>query len=178
VFESVFNFLGERAEEVKPFAVIRSYEMGVRFRWGIADPVALEPGFHWRIPYWQHIETVGVVPEAVELPVQSVLTKDGQSITFSAAITFRVTDAVAHYTAVLDFKESLFAVARMHLAKKVSGWAFAELMEHRTDLEQSLEKTLSTKVKPWGATVDDVGLTNFQRVKAVQLYGAQHLLGP
>jgi regulator of protease activity HflC (stomatin/prohibitin superfamily) len=75
----------------RSFAIVLSYQKGVRWTFGI-DPVALEPGFHWKLWLMHRVEVINVVDEVIELPVQSVITADEKLVCFSVNIGFRFSD--------------------------------------------------------------------------------------
>jgi regulator of protease activity HflC (stomatin/prohibitin superfamily) len=177
MFESLFGFLEARWEDVKPWAVIRSYERGVRFRFGVVDPIALEPGFHWRVPFWEHVELVTVVQDALQFGVQSVLTRDRKSVSFQVGITYTVADPVAHFCMVTDFHTSLQTICEVHLAKRVGELTLDELCGQRDELEKSMRRSLGQRVGKWGVDIIDAGLTSLQTVRAIQLYGAHQAMG-
>lgn len=150
----------ENLMAVMPFVIVKTYQAGIRWRWG-KNPEALEPGFWWRVPLYHAIEICGVVDEAVELPPQTVCTKDGHPVTFTVNIAYRVVDILAHWT-VEDFQASVKALAMTHLAQRVRAAERAELNgDGLTKLEKSLEGTLTTRFKDWGTKVFSVGFTNF-----------------
>lgn len=172
-----FEWLFSQLRELRFFVIIRSYQAGVKFRLGIADAQALTPGLHWIRPLMDEVEVIGVKQETKKLPTQSVMTQDGKTVSFSAAITYEVTDAVAHFCNVLDFVESLEVICMTHMSRKVSEWTLAEMAAHRAELERSLRTTLTTRTAKWGATIVDVGLTDLTETPAFRLYGdSQHSL--
>jgi regulator of protease activity HflC (stomatin/prohibitin superfamily) len=142
MLESVFQFLGDRVRELTPFRIIRTYERGVDFRFGVAQPVALEPGFHWRIPGFQEIEKVTVVQ-----------------------------DAAPHFCNVTDFATSLQTICEVHLAEKMGQLTLDQICDDRAEIEKSLRRSLGQRVSKWGVKIVDAGLTNIQEVKAFQVYG-------
>lgn len=146
-----------------PFVIIKTYERGVRFRFG-KHPQELRPGFHWKIWIYHHIEVGMVVDDYLETPVQSVITKDGKLVVFSVNIGYRIVDIVRHYTSVQDFADSTKALAMVHLAKKVREAPLADTLADLKKLEASLRGTLSNQFKQWGTQVFQVGFVNFCEV--------------
>lgn len=146
-----------------PFTIVRSYQRGVRWQFG-RNPIALEPGPHWKIWFYHQIEISDVTDEFIELPIQSVVTKDEKLVCFSANVGYRIADIVKHWENVQDFVETTHAAAMTHLAQRVRELTLAELVGDLRKLEKSLEGTLETKFKSWGTEVFAVGFTNFAEV--------------
>lgn len=158
---AVFNNL----MTLMPFVVVRSYQMGVRWRFG-RDPVALDPGPHWRIWLFHQVEVSDVTDEFIELPIQSVITADNRPVCFSVNIGYRIVDIVKHWQNVQDFVASTHGCAMTHLAQRVRKAPLAELEseEGLKKLEDSLRGTLTTRFADWGTKVFSVGFTNFVEV--------------
>lgn len=146
-----------------PFVIIKSYERGVRFRFG-KSPIELKPGFHWKIWVYHFVEVGMVSDDYIETPIQSVITKDGKLVVFSVNIGYRIVDIVKHYTSVQEFTDSTKALAMVHLAKKVRESTLADTLADLKKLETSLRGTLSNQFKQWGTQVFAVGFVNFSEV--------------
>ena len=153
-----------------PFSVIRIYERGVVLRWGIPNRVQ-EPGFrlHWSCGV-EEVERVCVVEQTMDLVVQSITTSDDVSVTISANFVYAVVDPVAYHTAVTDFDRSAEGYARIHLSQRAREMTWAELLANQKKLESSLEGTLTTRLKAWGAEVQRLGFTDLTRAGAHRLF--------
>lgn len=153
-----------------PFRIIKIYERGVVLRFGIPHRV-MEPGWNWLWPFKiEDVAEVVVVEQTMDLMVQSVTTTDDVSATFSVNLVYCVSDPVAYHTAVTDFDRSAEGYARLHLAKRVRDKTWRDLLDDQKALEASLKGTLSTRLKPWGAEVVDVGFTDLTRAKPFRLF--------
>lgn len=146
-----------------PFVVIKTYQRGVRWTLG-KNPIELLPGIRLKLWLYHEVLVFDIADEVLELPVQSVITKDEKLVCFSVNIGFRVVDVVSHANSVQDFFESTAGLAMTHLAKRVREKSLSELVTDLRDLEKSLEGTLTTRMKQWGTEVFSVGFTNFAEV--------------
>lgn len=153
-----------------PLRIIHSYQRGVRFWLGI-DTKELKPGLYAFIPFFGNIEVVTVVPDVMDLGVHSITTKDDRKITFSANVAYEITDARAMFTQVQDFERSLARLAEGHMAMKIREWDYAELILSQRELEKSLERTLTTKARPWGVSILDVFLTDLTEARQWRHFG-------
>ncbi len=158
----------EKLYEVWPLRVVRSYQKGVPFWLGEVGEEK-GAGVYAFVPFFGAFEIVDVVEDVIDLPSQSITTKDGKMVTFSANVSFEVVDAVALWTQVQDFGENLSRVACGHLALKIREWTWDELQEGQRKLELSLRDTLTTRVKPWGVRVLECRLTDCVQAKQFRL---------
>lgn len=163
MFGTIVDQLFQNLMALAPFVILKSYEGGVRWRLGRKE-IELKPGIHWRIPLYHQVEKTIVTDEMMELPVQSVITKDKKLVCFRVAIGFRIVDVVAHFNNVQDFFESTRGIAQMHLSERVRAISLEDLESDLSKLERSLRGTLTTKMKRWGTEVYEVGFTDFAEV--------------
>lgn len=156
---------------ITPFRIIRQYERGVVFRLGLLHRT-MEPGLHWHWPFRiEEVEELSVSEQTKNLLSQSVTTSDGVAVTFSVNIVYDIVDAAKTFTEVQDFEESLEGAAMIHLARRIRSWTWDELLSNQKDLEDSLEGTLTTRVKKWGARIITVGITDLTRAKPFRIFG-------
>lgn len=172
MLETILPAIFENVLAIMPFKIIQSYERGVRWRWG-KNPIEVGPGLVRRIWLMESVETTVVVDDVIELPVQSVITKDKKLVCFKACIGYRVVDVVKHQCNVTDFNSSTKAFAMTHLAKRVREQDLDETEGDLSKLEKSLQGTLTTRFKDWGTEVFMVGFTDFAEVPTqVRLFGS------
>ncbi len=73
--------------------VVTEYRRGVRFRLGRVSGSLLQSGIHWRVPFGVDlVEHVNTTLETRALPPQSLTTSDGQDVTLSAVVSYKVVD--------------------------------------------------------------------------------------
>lgn len=162
-----------------PWIIIKSYQAGVRWTIG-RNPKELKPGPHWKVWLLHQCDVYDLCDEVLDLPVQSVITKDEKLVCFSVNIGFRVVDVVSHGCNVQDFNESTAGLAMTHLAQRVREMTLTELIADGSlkKLEKSLEDTLTTRLKRWGSEVFSVGFTNFAEVpRQMRIFLDQHTQG-
>lgn len=161
MLENIIPALAENFVSMMPFRVIHEpYEMGVRWTMG-RNPKAVGPGVALKIWGIHELDVSIVVDDVIELPFQSVITKDEKAVCFKVTIGYRIVDIVKHHCNVTDFVDSTKCIAMQHLAKKVREKTLEEVVEDLTKLERSLEGTLTTKFKDWGTEVFSVGFVDF-----------------
>ena len=168
--DAIISNIKELAGFFAFFKVMRVYERGVVFRWGVPHRV-LPPGFNWIVPFRiEQVEEVTVSEETMDLMVQSITTTDDVSVTFSVNIVFYVTDPILYYTKVNDFNRSAEGHARIHLAQRARALTWAELLSQQKALETSLSGTLTTRLKGWGAEVITVGFTDLTKARTFRFF--------
>ncbi len=162
----LLRVIGEWLHFLWPLRVVKSYELGVRFIGG-KPPKALGPGVYAFLPFFMSIEIVSGAQNVADIWIQRLTTSDGKKIALSFNVTYRVTDAVAHWTNVDDFDQNFHRMAARHCAKKVRENTYDKITNDQTALETSIKKTMQTRVNElgWGCVVDDCGMTDLVEAK-------------
>lgn len=166
---TIVDIILQNLMELMPFRIIMSYQFGVRWTFG-KKPTRLDAGFHWCLPLRHSVDIVNQTEEVLNLPTQSVTTKDGKIVCFSCNVGVRVVDPVAYYCEVQDFNLSVNALAMTHLAARVRELDYAEAAHDLRSLEKSLRNTLETRLKKWGAEITSVGFTDFVLARQFRLF--------
>jgi len=168
----LFSHLRELFDFLRPFRVARDYERFVVFRMGMYHRTG-GPGWLWLWPFGvEDAELIDIREETGNLPSQSVTTADGKTITFGCNLVYRVVDPQKYQCEVLDFDHSLGTYAMTHLHRRLREMTAADIIAGQRDLERSLEGTLSTRLKKWGAEIVSVGFTDFAQTKQFRLFNS------
>lgn len=167
---TIATWLANNLAGFLPVKTVRSYQQGVKFSLG-RDTATLPPGIHWYVPFFQAVEVENTAEETIDLPTQTVTTKDGIPVTFSANVVYLTHDARRRYCGLMNFDRSIGNVARNHLARRVRRLSWDELVQRQSWLERSLARTLTTRAKRYGVEILEVGITDFTRAKPLRLYG-------
>jgi regulator of protease activity HflC (stomatin/prohibitin superfamily) len=166
---NLFDRILDTLKALWPVVLVYEYQAGVRFRLG-RYVGTVPPGWYWCWWWVDELERVTVVEQSVNLPTQSVATRDGRNISFSANLTYEIADAGLYFTKVQDFERSLVDQAMIHLAQRVREFDdFPTLHAAQRELERSLKDTMTTRVKRWGVQITGVGLTDLTPARVYRL---------
>lgn len=89
-FEKLIDLFVQFLEFFRFCTTIDCYERGIRLRLG-ENPKTLEPGFHLQWPFYiDRVITENVVPKLYQLATQSIMTKDGVTISAGAVICYQI----------------------------------------------------------------------------------------
>ena len=166
----------DHIRELWPLRVIDVDDQGILFDRG--NPATqLAAGIHFFVPGIQRIETMPVVYQELDCQLQTVETKDGIAVTFSANVGFEVRDAAKARTAVHDIDLTLERCARGALGKLITERTWAELTGHIAEVVGDARKAVAEDSAGWGVKIVRVRLTDFARSKTYRLLGS-HPLSP
>lgn len=173
------GFLGENLGKLVPVKIIKSYEQGVKFSDG-RDVALLTTGWHWYVPFKQHIEVLSTAEDVLDLVVQSITTKPddqgrAEEVTVSFVVSFRIVDARKLYVGLQDYSENMERAARRYIHRRVRAWTYRELIDNQTQLEAGLKESLTKRFERWGVEITDVGFTDLTSARNYRVYGVNNI---
>ena len=157
-----------------PWKLVMPWQRAVRscfVPFGGVRVTVLDPGIVRAIPWFDDVQIRDVQEDTDNLLTQSVTTKDGVAVSFSANFAYQIEDVRAMVFNVREFASSLRDVGMMHLADRVRDLTWAELRDGQRDLEKSLRGTLTTRAQGWGVKITRVGLTDLVKARQFRHFG-------
>lgn len=165
----LFQLVLDNLYKIWPYRIVDADEQALRF-WLGKTVILLQPGGHWFVPGLSKIEKWTVTYQEIDCLVQSMETKDGISITFSANAGFVVTDVVKMRLGMHDFDATFERSLRGILGEIVETTTFADLRGSRSRLAARAKRQLAREMNPCGVEVRRVRLTDFVRTKQYRLF--------
>lgn len=124
----------------------------------------VNPGVYPAIPWFMEVRAEGCVSQTFVTPLQTITTKDGGTLTFSASFKLRVLDLGQAYNNVLEWGETSTEDTAAALADKLADVDVARLdPANRRSLIAACKKVLDAELKLYGLAVDRLRFNNFVR---------------
>jgi len=173
--DTAFAWVGELVRWmvcwVPRLGLCRATHGGVRFIRG-AKVKRIWPGLY---VYWPLITEVEVIPTArqsINLPPQTLVTKDGRSVFISVVYTVEITDpvkAIGHAWDTVDTINDIGATAAVQI---VTSRTFAELRDNLAgEVCEELAKEAQKLLKPYGVKILQGRLSDFAECRVFRLIG-------
>jgi regulator of protease activity HflC (stomatin/prohibitin superfamily) len=147
-----------------PFKIVFQNEQGVFLRGGKYKRT-LKPGFYWKFPLYDYIQKVCVVQQVVNLPNQSLTTKDSRVLALSGTLKYQLSDAKQALLNVYDYDVSLQNVAMSALGEYIST---AEKIDYN-EICSDVTETIQGEAENWGIEILDFWLTDFAEHKVYRI---------
>ena len=168
--DTILTSLLDNVVNILPMKIVHTYEQGVYYKQG-KDVKLLRPGIHFHRPIIDGIEKISTVPQTIYLPTQSILTKDGEAVSVSSNLEYKIHNARKVWTKVQDLDSSLHNTGMGYLSRFVRGYNYNVLARSTGKLEEEVLDNLNEKVNPWGVTVKEFYVTDFVKAKQYRLFG-------
>lgn len=135
--------------------IVQEYERGVIFRLGRLVG-AKGPGLFLIIPFVDRMTKVDLRVVTLDIPAQEAITKDNVTVKVNAVAYFRVVNPEAAIVQVEDYRRATFQIAQTTLRSVLGQSELDELLAHREEINQKLQKIIDEQTEPWGIKVSIV----------------------
>lgn len=152
---------------LKGLRVVQEYERGVVFRLGRCVG-AKGPGIFFIFPVVEKYVKVSLQTNAVQIPVQQVITSDSVSLKVDAYAYLRVIDPVKAVNEVTDWYVAAQSVAQTSLQTVIGHHALDELLTARDRIADQLRLSLDSQTEAWGVNVARVELRDIDLPEQIQ----------
>ncbi len=142
--------------------VVREYERVVIFRMGRLQG-AKGPGIFLIIPVMDSIVKVDLRIITIDVPKQTIITKDNVTVDVDAVIYYRVVEPQNAITKVENFWVATSMLGQTTLRDIIGQIDLDDLLSKREELNKKLQVVLDEATEPWGikisaVTIRDVSL--------------------
>ena len=141
--------------------IIYEWERGVVFRLGRFNRI-LPPGIQFIIPVIERAIKVDLRVFVADVPKQEIITKDNVTVKVNAVVYFRVMDPASVLTRVENYLYATQQVAQTTLRDVIGQSELDELLAHREELNQRLQRIIDATTDPWGVKVDMVAIRDVE----------------
>jgi len=131
---------------------------GLFFSFGRATRV-LEPGFVFKIPYFQRVKVLPTRARTLDLPDQKVTSRDGLVWFVDVNLVFRVVDVRKALIEVDDLDygmEQMMALSVQEIVRATG----RESLKSSGELDPLFEQAMQRRLEPWGVEVESAGFTS------------------
>jgi regulator of protease activity HflC (stomatin/prohibitin superfamily) len=135
--------------------IVQEYERGVIFRLGRLVG-AKGPGLFLIIPFVDRFVKVDLRVVTLDIPAQEAITKDNVTVKVNAVAYFRVVNPESAIVQVEDYRRATFQIAQTTLRSVLGQSELDELLAHREEINQKLQKIIDEQTEPWGIKVSIV----------------------
>jgi regulator of protease activity HflC (stomatin/prohibitin superfamily) len=173
----LFEWLTKILGDVAPWVIVRPWERCVRIRLG-KHVELLDSGIHWRVPVVHEAIIVNTRLRISSIPLQTLTSQDGKTVTMGAQIGYRITDPLAVMQALQQPEMSCPALALGAITDYVLARPASEIT--LGGLREAVSAALAAETE--GLTVAFVRVRDFAIVRTYRLmqehWQAETSVGP
>ena len=147
---------------------IQQHERGIVERFGKFKRI-LEPGLYYIFPslFDSIVEKIDMRERVIDVPPQSVITKDNVNVEVDAVIYSYVVDPKAVRYEIQNFHIAVISLAQTNLRNLIGDMTLDESLTSRERINAALRTTLDEATDKWGVKVTRVELKEIQPPKDI-----------
>lgn len=141
--------------------IAAQWEKAVILRFGNFHAVK-GPGIIYVVPLIDYAKFVDLRILTLNIPGQSVITKDNVPLAIDGVVFFNVTDAQKAIISIQDYRFAISQYAQNSLRDIVGGLSLDEVLSERERIQQEICIHFQEMVKEWGINVNSVRILDIQ----------------
>jgi regulator of protease activity HflC (stomatin/prohibitin superfamily) len=147
--------------------IVQEVERGVICRLGRIQG-AKGPGLFFIVPIIDKMSRIDLRTVTLEVPPQEVITKDNVTVKVTAVVFFRVINPNDAVTKVMDYLRATSQISQTTLRSALGQADLDELLSHREQLNQQIQKIIDESTEPWGIKVGVVEIKDVELPPTMQ----------
>ncbi|MCX6772909.1 MAG: SPFH domain-containing protein [Candidatus Micrarchaeota archaeon] len=146
-----------------PFVVrvVYQYQKGIMFQLGKYAGTR-EPGLTIVIPILQEMRTVDMRILTMDIPKQSVMTKDNVPVSVNGVVYFKVVKPEDAVIKVQNYEYAMSQYAQTALRDVIGSMSLDDVLSERGLIGQKIQKVVEEGTENWGLDVTDIKLQDVE----------------
>ena len=147
--------------------ILPEWERGITLRFGRFVGVR-GPGLVFLIPFVERIVKMDLRVITMDVPSQEVITRDNVTVKVNAVVYFRVVNAEDAVLKVENHIRATSQISQTTLRSVLGQAELDDLLTHREQLNQTLQRIIDEHTDPWGIKVSVVEVKEVELPEAMQ----------
>lgn len=166
MFEKLLDIIASGWHLIAPFCVVVAYQNGGVLRFGKYHRT-LPPGFHWKWPLVEDVNTQDVSMTTMRMPPQTLTTLDGRAIIAAVIVNYNIRNIEPYITDITDQKDVLIdtVMGAVHVAIREKEWAAIRRMPP----EKEIVDAVRDKMNKYGFKINAITFTDLGEVRSLRL---------
>lgn len=141
----------------KSIVIVNQYERGIVLTLGTYS-YTLGPGLKLVFPILQRVIKVDIRINTIDIPQQSIITKDNVSVGVNGVVYFQVVKAEDAVLKVRDFTYAVAQYAQTALRDVIGSVELDQLLTDRQKISDEIQKIVDSETAEWGVDVTGIRL--------------------
>lgn len=174
LIDKIIDIILEFAREIVPWTVVNAFSAGIILRWGKYHRT-LTPGFYLKIPFADRVYEDVVLTTTLELPPQTLTTKDGKQVVVKTIIKYDIPDIKLFMLSVYDAKDAMGDISQGIIKKTIAALNWEECNDN--ELDNTVTKKVRAELKKWGLNIQSCTFTNIGLIRSIRLFNDKEIHG-
>lgn len=148
-------------------SIVQEYERAVIFRLGRCLG-ASGPGMFFIIPCLDDLIKIDLRTMSLDIPPQTVLTKDSVTINVDAVVYWKVFDPTLATTRIENYRHSTSLLSQTTLRNILGSYTLAGILAERENIARAIQDIIDDATDPWGIKVERVEIKDVRLPQQLQ----------
>lgn len=168
IHKRMFKTTINKVKNARTFlTVVKEYERGVKLNFGKFHSV-LQPGLRLRIPFYHSIYKVNMTNSILNIPTQSLISKDNITFTVDSSVQYKVIDAQKAVLNVYNLNLMLPERCQMSMRQILSSLDINGILHGLKDIPNLVKLSLQNVESDWGIEIINVQIRDIQFDESVK----------
>jgi regulator of protease activity HflC (stomatin/prohibitin superfamily) len=158
MWESIGNIFTTFGSIFPRIMYVKPYELGIKFTWGRKVTI-VNPGWCFYWPIATQVDIIPVVRQIINLPFQTLTTKDHKSIIISGVLIYKIADIKKYTLSNYDTIESITEIARSAIKDITIQNDLNTLLEAEIDIDYTQKNLINMGIEVESIKITDIALT-------------------
>ena len=154
-------------EMIFPIFIIKEYEQGLVLRYGKFNRICDKGKLHWKYPFIEEVITQHTVITTINIPAQSLVTKDNIEIVVKAIVKYKIQDIKTFLLEVYDSIDAITDVTQGIIKNIIMTSTWEECRD--VSIDNAIEKKVRSELKKFGVYIDAVTLSTISKIRTYRL---------
>ncbi len=166
MFDKLIDFLISWGEKLFPFFTIDQYQEAVLLRNGKFKKLCTA-GLHMKVPFIDTYLAYHITITTINLPSQSLITKDKRDIVVKGMVKYKVSDVKTYLLEVFDANDAISDVTEGVIKQIVMSKTLDECTD--SEIDNLITKKTRSEIKKFGVDIIQVTLTDIASIRTIRL---------
>ena len=164
-FGELLTAVGEHIWSLWPVRIVNPWQTAVRLRLGKVH-ATVGPGLRLFWPFFDELVVWDTVLDVNVTKPQTVDTADGQTVTFSLALRYRISDLARLLTQIQDYEDTIGNEITASAASLIATMDYADV---EGELGEAVYGDVRARLEDWGVELESVSVYTLCRARAIRL---------
>jgi regulator of protease activity HflC (stomatin/prohibitin superfamily) len=164
--DALIDWLKDVWDQITPYYEVKEWEKGIVLRFGryLKD---VKAGAHFRIPIFDSIYTEEVNERTSRLPFQSLMTKDGKTVSLSVVVRWKIHNVRSFICKVAEGEESFEDITLGAMSDFIQGSTLSDFKD--VSIADQIQEQVKDSTPQWGVTIISVRIVDFTTARPLRL---------
>lgn len=173
MLDKILEFALSLIKDILPFSIIQEWSEGVFLRFGKFNRI-VKSGIRPKIPFVDVLYDAVIITRTVNVPTQSLTTKDGKQIVTKAVVKYHIFDIKSFTLEIYDAKDAILDTTQAIIKEQISEREWEECTDKEIDKRIAIK--LRAEVRKWGIEIEKVTLTDIGIIRSIRLFNENESL--